>query len=325
MKKMILIQDLEKYSPQLPLPELIVEINRLYHAFEANEYKQSHPEIYDQLPLLWRQMLVQVQSLSYKEPLHVLDFGCGTGFEADQLLKVVPLEMIGSLVCYDPSVEMLNHCRDKISSRFLDAVFCECFKDIPCKNKFTLLLTNSLLHHLPNPLITLMEIQQIISDNCFWCSGHEPSRKFYQNSDCIKLLSKYKRVRRMRQLLQPTDVYRYIRNRFGLTDNIKNKTAKESYKRGIFAIQPSEKIIAELVDYHVPHSSQEVANGRGFSVEEISANLKDRWELKWQKSYSFMGPFYEKKLPPRWKKKVAKLAEKYPNDGANFCTIWQRN
>lgn len=306
----------------MPLPELIVAVNRLYHAFEAHEYDQRHPEVHDQLPSFWKRMIAQVDV----EPLQVLDFGCGTGFESEQLLNFIPAERIGALVCYDPSAEMLRYCRDKIAPRFSNAVFCERVSDIPCDKEYTLLLTNSLLHHLPNPLQILSEIQPKLNQECFWCAGHEPSKKYYQNSDCINVFNKFRRSRLLGQLLNPSEVFRYTRNRFGLFDSnsVSAKTAKEAYKKGLFATQPPAIIIGLLVDYHVAHSVQEAESGRGFCVDEMSANLTGRWNLKWAKSYSFMGNFYEKSLPEQWQKEAAKLERRFPNDGANFCAVWQR-
>ena len=44
----------------------------------------------------------------------------------------------------------------------------------------------------------------------------------------------------------------------------------------------------------------------------------------WLKTYAFMGPFYEGKLKGRWADSCQELARRFPNDGANFCAIWQR-
>ncbi len=37
-----------------------------------------------------------------------------------------------------------------------------------------------------------------------------------------------------------------------------------------------------------------------------------------------MGPFYEGELKGRWARSCQELARYFPNDGANFCMIWQR-
>jgi len=45
------IEDLVKpYSPRLPIDQLVIEVNKLYHRFEADIYDTKHIEIYEQLP-----------------------------------------------------------------------------------------------------------------------------------------------------------------------------------------------------------------------------------------------------------------------------------
>jgi hypothetical protein len=70
---------LEPFGPELPIPELVIELNRIYHAIEAPTYDATHPEIHQQLPPVWRALLEEVTQL-VKEPLRILDFGSGTGF-----------------------------------------------------------------------------------------------------------------------------------------------------------------------------------------------------------------------------------------------------
>ncbi|NJK52295.1 MAG: class I SAM-dependent methyltransferase [Leptolyngbyaceae cyanobacterium SU_3_3] len=53
----------------------------------------------------------------------ILDFGCGTGFEAEQLIRYLPQGSIAQLTCYDLSPEMLARCRARITPLFSDALF----------------------------------------------------------------------------------------------------------------------------------------------------------------------------------------------------------
>src|SRR5579875_870416 len=77
----------QKYHPQIPIEELIVEINKIYHKFEASMYDRNHPEIYEQLPSIWKEMCEKISSYLQAKALHILDFGCGTGFASQQLLR----------------------------------------------------------------------------------------------------------------------------------------------------------------------------------------------------------------------------------------------
>src|SRR4051812_17079365 len=104
---------LERFGPQLPLDELVIELNALYHAYESREYDSRHPEITRQLPAIWREMAAEVQDRQPPTGWHILDFGCGTGFEAEQLLRNFPTGSIASLTCYDLSPDMLARCRER--------------------------------------------------------------------------------------------------------------------------------------------------------------------------------------------------------------------
>jgi hypothetical protein len=72
---------LKLYQPLVPLPTLVEETNRIYHSFDAGNYDADHLEIRQLWPGLWIEMM---QHLPVRGIWRVLDFGCGTGFEAAQ-------------------------------------------------------------------------------------------------------------------------------------------------------------------------------------------------------------------------------------------------
>lgn len=320
---MTFAKEIEKWRPQLPWDELIIEVNKLYHSIEAGEYDQRHPEVHQQLPPLWKEMVAQALKL-LPTGMHILDYGCGTGFEAQQVLENIPLNRIGSLVCYDPSPEMLSICRNKIQQLYPSALFFDELTNIPKEKKYNLLLTNSLLHHLPKPLEYIGAIEKDLDADCVWCAGHEPSKRFYKNEACLRLLAEYNRMRRLKKCFQPNEIFKQIRKLLGNEEGINAQTALESYRRNLFALQPPAQVIGLLVDCHVAHSSTEAEEGRGFSIDEMMRQLDGRWLLSWGKTYSFMGPFSETSLDQKWKNKSASLAEKFPDDGSNFCCVWKR-
>src|SRR4051812_17514562 len=74
-------------GPTRPADELVREINRIYHAIEAATYDTTHPEIFDELPAVWRRMFEHV--VLPAGPLTIVDYGCGTGFAASQILDLL--------------------------------------------------------------------------------------------------------------------------------------------------------------------------------------------------------------------------------------------
>ena len=63
-----MIEALERYGPTRPMPALVEELNNLYHEHEAASYEATHPEIFEQLPDLWREMFTQFEGLRSSNP-----------------------------------------------------------------------------------------------------------------------------------------------------------------------------------------------------------------------------------------------------------------
>src|SRR6185437_3466614 len=189
---------LAPYEPQMPLNSLVEEVNKIYHSFDAKHYDRDHPEIHQQLPAIWAEMIRQ---LPEKTGWCVLDFGCGTGFEALQVLQKLPGK-IERLVTYDPSPEMLVQCKQRLRA-FSNVSFQEQLDPALDHGPFDLLLTNSLLHHLPNLRETISSLLPALTSNAYWLAGHEPSSRFYQNSECVRLFENYSRYHNVAKWFQP--------------------------------------------------------------------------------------------------------------------------
>ena len=58
---MLMTETLERYGPMRPMPELVAELNKLYHEHEAGGYGTTHPEIFEQLPVLWQHMFAEFE------------------------------------------------------------------------------------------------------------------------------------------------------------------------------------------------------------------------------------------------------------------------
>jgi hypothetical protein len=70
-------------------------------------------------------------------------------------------------------------------------------------------------------------------------------------------------------------------------------------------------------------NAEEIERVMRVATEQLNHRAKP-WKLIWLKTYGFMGPFYEGELKGRWARSCQELARRFPNDGANFCVIWQR-
>jgi SAM-dependent methyltransferase len=314
----------QQYRPQLPFDQLVIEMNRIYHRFEAGIYDRQHPEIYEQLPPIWKEMSKKITEYFGLKVLRILDFGCGTGFEAQQLLQNIPVSNIAALTCYDPSPEMLEKCRTKITPLYPDAMFCSSLEEALTSNApYTLLLTNSVLHHLPDVPSTIRNLLPLLDSNAMWLAGHEPSVRFYKNIECVTNLKAFEAY--LQKRWRPhSNLYQLLKRIIRRESNLYTKTAQELVRMGLFKRQPPAEVIDRIVDFHVAHSTEEISVGRGFDFSALQQDFQASWKLVWSKTYSFMGPFYERRRKGRWADSCQELARRFPNDGANFCTIWQK-
>jgi len=317
---------LEQYRPTRPMAVLVETLNRLYHEFEADGYESNHPEIFEQLPPIWREMIARsVLLLGPRErKLRILDFGCGTGFEARQCLTQVPSDRIERLVCYDPSEEMLNQCRQGLQQSRHRVAFVSDLGELEQSDRFDVLMTNSVLHHMMDPAGTFRNITRLLSPSAVWLCGHEPSRRFWQNRECLELLSRYRRARQLRRWASPQRYARKLARWVGLRELPEEYAARRAFEEAIFERRPPAGMVGSLVDYHVLSSECELTDNRGLDFENLAAVFAGEWELVWHKSYSFLGPYYEGEVAGSWRAKARQLAERFPKDGANCCLLWRR-
>lgn len=309
-----------QYYPKLPLDQLVIEVNKIFHSFDAKIYDTEHPEIQEQLPPIWKDMSRQVIERLGSEALRILDFGCGTGFEAQQILRNIPGHHIAALTCYDPSPEMLEKCREKVAPLFPGARFCAALPEaLAADAPYTLLITNSVLHHLPDVPATMSKLLPSLDGHAMWLAGHEPSLRFHQNKECVTHLAAYLQTHR-----EAPALHTRLFNKLHRHNDPYIQTARKVVHTGLFQRRPPTHIIGRLVDFHIAQSPAEIHIGRGFDFSTLQRDLQSCWKLMWLKTYSFLGSLYEGRLEGSWARSCQELARRFPEDGANFCTIWQR-
>lgn len=309
---------LAPFAPTRPVPELVVEVNRIFHTFEAKQYDAGHPEIHDQLPGVWQELIGTVAG--QQREWSALDVGAGTGFASEQAVKYLPQGTLRKLTCFDLSPEMLAHCRTRIAPLMPQADFVTALPEPPAA--YNLLLTNSVLHHLPDVDALLARIERVLAPDAWWISGHEPSSRFYRNPACCAHLEAYRRHYRWRRFLDPRKYLGRLSRL--LSSDPRQEAAKRCLEAGLFGRLPSIEVIDRLVDFGVAHSADEVEAGRGLDVKEMERRFAGRWKLVHMRSYSYIGDLFEGGLPAAWRKACADLQQRFPDDGANVCAVWKR-
>jgi SAM-dependent methyltransferase len=254
----------------------------------------------------------------------ILDFGCGTGFASEQVLTNIPADAIACLTGYDPSPEMADRARKKLTGRIAHSLFTSSWDEMESMAPYNLLVTNSVMHHLPDGFGGVNQLVNLLAPDAFWIASHEPSRRYYANAQCQQQLAEFLAERRWRRFLSPAGYWRRIKHITGIQRNPWQETARIAHSRGLFLRQPPVAVIDRLIDVHVPEPGTHTLGIQGFDTAEISAALAPHWQLEWQTSYNFIGSFYVGNLPLKWARVYRDLEARYPDDGANFSTIWRR-
>ncbi len=308
---------LKPYQPLVPLQTLVQETNQIYHSFDAGNYDADHLEIRQLWPGLWTEMM---QHLPVQDSWRVLDFGCGTGFEAAQLFNTLGAK-IELLLAYDPSSEMLAQAKQRLADNSR-INFTDDFSNVGGSGTYNLLITNSVLHHLPDFDHTISNLLPVLTADAYWLAGNEPSARFYRNPVCRDLAQTYSVYRERMKWFEPArylDKLRKISGRHTL-----RATARMALERGLFATIPSDTVVARLVDFHVPHPLDDADAGRGLDLQKMQSAFHPHWTLLWSKTYSYLGSYSELTAPKKWRDKASLLRKQFPADGANFCAVWSR-
>jgi 2-polyprenyl-3-methyl-5-hydroxy-6-metoxy-1,4-benzoquinol methylase len=324
-----MIEALDRYGPTRPISALVEELNNLYHEHEAINYETTHPEIFEQLPGLWREMFAQFERLrssnhSAADKLRILDFGCGTGFAARQCLERFG-QRVERIVCFDPSESMMERCQGTLAEWRKQVRYTTRSNELREYCGFNLLVTNSVLHHLLDPVGAVRDLETLLSPNAVWLCGHEPSRRFVSNSQCHAVLNAYRKRDRWQKVLSPAHCGHRLLRWLGLAELPEDYAARRAFERSMFKRRPPARLISQLVDFHVVTSDRELGEAKGLDFRALQAAFSGAWDLMWHRTYSFLGPYYSGRLPVPWRERADNLAARYPDDGANSCLVWRRS
>jgi SAM-dependent methyltransferase len=321
-------QMVAKCQPSVPLPELVWELNLLYHEIEADHYDGIHDEIWQQELPVFRELVGRAGQGLKGAPVSLLDYGCGTGFACSQAVEVLGPSSVHELVCVDPSRSMLERSRQRLSglipsARYISEV--EAFRaNQEWLGRFDILLTNSVLHHIYEWSTVLRELLRFLKPGGHYLMGHEPSSRYYANPECQRQYNAFLREHRWRRLLVPGNWTRFVRRRLGMEFDLLRDTAAAAARAGLTVTPLPARVVGELVDYHVPHPGGARAT-EGLNFEGIASDPKWGLAIEAVRTYAFIGGLSERTLPRKWRRVAERLSRQYPLDGACFSALWKKH
>lgn len=315
---------LESLGVRGPAGQFIGRVSNFYHEAESAYYDQIHPELHDALAV-WRASLTTITP-ELPDRIEVLDVGAGTGFATAAVVGALA-PRIARVVCLDPSRAMLEQARRRLAGVTPAPVFV--VGDIGCLDdsapRFDLIVTNSVLHHLPDIQTFLGSIRRLLRPRGFYVAGHEPSRDFFECPAVHRWTSVYRQWRRVRRLGSPA--YWRRRSARGASTDLEAATNAALVRVGLIDRPLPPGVVRQMIDIHVPGapgfglglglglpglSRDDILSGelRGFQcrVSTSYSHIKD--------SRARMGPVW--RVIDRW------LARRYPMSGSNFLIAAQQ-
>ena len=83
---------------------------------------------------------------------HILDLGCGPGDIPIRLVRQHPTCRVTGVDASAPMIDWANHLAQKAGLQHRLTFQCQRFQDLAFENPADALISNSLVHHVPNPL-----------------------------------------------------------------------------------------------------------------------------------------------------------------------------
>ena len=188
---------------------------------------------------------------------------------------------------------------------------------------FDLIVTNSVLHHLPDIQQFLRRVRALLRPGGIYVAGHEPCREFFEHRELHAWTNLYRRWRRVRRLLNPATYRRRLEGRVDEHDP-EGATAAALLRLGLIERPLPPGVIRQLIDIHVPGNDEGLGLGLpGLSRDDLLSGELQGCDCRMSTSYAHikdsrasMGPAW--RLVDRW------LARRYPHAGSNFLLAVRR-
>ena len=155
------------------LTRKILAENIRVHTIEAKIYEKLHPEIFNwyEQKATWKRLQLLDRLTAASRPRRALDLGCGTG---NLLLKLAKLGF--SVTGVDISQDMLNRLSNYLPSSDIHLVYSDIDSFLTGYTgvSFDVIAFSSVLHHLPDYMISLGRATQLLADGGVIYITHKP-------------------------------------------------------------------------------------------------------------------------------------------------------
>jgi ubiquinone/menaquinone biosynthesis C-methylase UbiE len=300
-------------------------------------YDEHHPEINVEEITRLKRFLTSILPVYKSNKLHIVDIGCGTGYLTQIVLEICQSSNRISpyLLCLEPSKDMLSICKRRLKDYsnviFIAGNIDELISRTLYNQHFDIVLTSSLLHHIPNIYMFGKKVPRLLSPNGHWLMLHEPSAAFYTNHFLLSAENRYKQVFRLRahilRKIKQWDRDSTAESQTRNSPHILDLTSQVLKERGI---TPSTSLdrreVRGLIDIHTlnPHLGGFNIGYNGFDKHQLqTAYSQFGMDLVHYESYMHLGLIKKKGSMTRALEYA--FQKLWPNDGLLFSAIWQNS
>lgn len=302
--------------------EFAQAINVVFHEFESETYDAEHADMWASVP---RQIGLLVDDSLNAWPdipdrIRVLDIGCGTGLASDSLLKSSLAPRIASIDLLDTSQAMLRQASRKAQGWTVPATCREGLLDsIPAGSGYDLIVTCSVLHHIPDLAGFLRAVGERQSAGGVFLHLQDPNGDYLQDPELLGRMAQLApgRFSQLFSRFAPHRVaaraWREITGKQGLDPVSRaNRTLLE---RGVIATPLSTVEMYSITDIHAH-------DGEGISIAALREWLPG-YDLVSQRAYGFFGRLASA-LPAHLRQTEEDLTARRAMNGVHIGAAWKR-
>ncbi len=301
---------------ELEPDEFVREVNRIHHDVAANEYEQRHKNIHLENERIWQSLLpCAARVFDPHQRLNILDFGAGTGFAAEQIVRCFGPERIAGVTLVEPSAAMREKACRKFDAQGVGYKTYGTLAALPEEDaRYHIVCENSVLHHVPDPYRCLRSLANRVGERGVLILGQEPNRRFADGALAA--------INRWGRSVLPRG-WRPIGAETG--DEERKRVGRALLEHGIIRREISTADLGMLIDFWVPrpwHAERRV-EPLGFDKDDIVGAL-DGFRLLAYVSYQHLGrplPTLNRHL--LFLDKTLRLL--FPSAGQEFGLVLARN
>jgi 2-polyprenyl-3-methyl-5-hydroxy-6-metoxy-1,4-benzoquinol methylase len=281
----IIVDVMKRYGARCTAEQFQSAVNVTFHNFESQVYDALHQDMWDSLP---RQFSLLVDDCMHRyrnapAKMRVLDVGAGTGLATDCLLRTAFGPRIASVNLLDTSPSMLDRASAR-SAKWNVRVRTRngLISDVPQGEEYDLIVTCSVLHHVPDLESFCKEVRRIQAPGGIFLHLQDPNPEFLEKKAPDTGNVQRKMLEQIARFT-PKRVWGRIKRQLTGTqgDDYISRTNRALVETGIIRAPLTVEDLFAITDIHV-HDE------RGISIGAMRGWLPE-YEFLSQRSYAFFG------------------------------------